>query len=48
MSLRTARQSSLFALASAALLATNLAAQQPKVMAPHKPIAPKAAKTIKW
>ncbi|HET6217593.1 MAG TPA: Ig-like domain-containing protein [Acidobacteriaceae bacterium] len=48
MSLRTARQSAQLALASTVLLATNLAAQQPKVLAPHKPIAPKVAKTVKW
>ncbi|MFZ0321618.1 MAG: hypothetical protein WAL56_21010 [Candidatus Sulfotelmatobacter sp.] len=32
----------------AALLTTTLSAQQPKVLAPHKPIPPKAEKQIKW
>jgi hypothetical protein len=32
----------------ASVLPTNLSAQQPKVLAPHKPIPPRAEKQIKW
>jgi Bacterial Ig-like domain (group 2) len=48
MCLRTARQSALFALASTILLAANLAAQQTKVLAPHRPIPPRVNKKIDW
>lgn len=44
MSLRSCLSSpAIRALAVAALLATNLSAQQPKVLAPHRPVAPRVA-----
>ena len=35
-------------LAFVTFLTTDLAAQRPKVLAPHKPVAPKAEKQVKW
>ncbi|HEY6766413.1 MAG TPA: Ig-like domain-containing protein [Candidatus Sulfotelmatobacter sp.] len=48
MSLRSARLSALgtCALAFATLLTANLSAQQPKVMAPHKPIPPRVPRSL--
>ena len=49
MSLRSRLSSfRLCAFALATVLTTSLSAQQPKVLAPHKPIAPKAEKQVKW
>jgi hypothetical protein len=39
---------SVCALTVATLLASNLSAQQPRVLAPHKPVAPKAEKQVTW
>jgi hypothetical protein len=48
MFLRSARLSSFFACTFPILLITGVAAQQPKVLAPHKPVPPALHYTGKW